>query len=761
MSNNVIIDDLSDNELINKIGADDYKEKTQLILIANIRDSERKNREAKKEYGNGICVKGTLLNVSGFHFLSLTNKKVRSGKNWESSICISPSNNISPLQASTFFHTKTDRTATGSKAGFTYQILTKDGVIKGYISVAWENPFIGKFITRVRISRRVDQLEKCFDELSKSDSREIDSDDAVKGLGYQMEKYFTILYIQDTTISLFIKIDTDELVRNFFDRKRPSISEAHTDFTWENWSRTESVGGNVGTLFKPHNCQNKELCIVDKDTNTSFVHGLSEILEIVQQAEKNDMKLRAHGSKWSLNNIAYNKEYLIDSSQLKYCLVGLSDDAHVTNNYKAKRDRLSFVQCGVMVKDLNEKLQKKNLALSTSGASDGQTLVGAVSTGTHGSAHEVGAMQDYVKGIHLVTGPGKHVFIQREGDHEVITKDFCDWLGGAELINDDEMFYSALVGFGSFGIVHALLIEVEPLYLLKRVVKNLNFSEVKNAICTLDMSGLGLPGDELPFHFEITLNPWYQKDSDKGAFVRTYYKHTYDQVLKNTYLTKDKCDPSGEVAEWLFTHIPDFIESSAIPFFLQGKLEKEYLKPAQDDNKYMRFPGAFFSSDCSDAPTSLDKVSGTSFEISVPFSHIEDALNLILNETEAHVFGAALAFRYVKSSSATLAFTGNFENNTNEKFSDIVVTIEMPGGQNSLSKEAHKAIFKAFDNSDIPHRYHWGQDFPINNKWVIKSYGKAKVNLWMRKRSELLGEKGCKMFSNKLVESIALSEYRQ
>jgi FAD/FMN-containing dehydrogenase len=761
MSNNVIIDDLSDNELINKIGADAYKEKTQHILIANIRDSERKNREAKKEYGNGICVKGTFLNVSGFYFLSLTNKKVGSGKSWENSTCISPSNNISPLQASTFFHTKTDGAATGSKAGFTYQILAEDGVIKGYISVAWENSFNGKFITRVRISRRADQLEKCFDELSKSDSREIDSDEAVKGLGYQIEKCFTILYIQDTTVPLFIKIDTDELVRNYVDRERPSLSEAQADLTWENWSRTESVGGYVGTTFKPHNCQNKDLCIEEKDTNTSFVHGLNEILVIVQLAEKNDMKLRAHGSKWSLNNIAYNKEYLIDSSQLKYCLVGLSDDAHVTNNYKVKRDRLSFVQCGVMVKDLNEKLQKKNLALSTSGASDGQTLVGAVSTGTHGSAHEVGAMQNYVKGIHLVTGPGKHVFIQREGDHEVITKDFCDWLGGAELINNDEMFYSALVGFGSFGIVHALLIEVEPLYLLKRVVKNLNFSEVKGAICTLDMSGLGLPDDELPFHFEVTLNPWNQKDSDKGAFVRTYYKNTYDQVFKDIYLTKDKCDPACGLAAWLFTHTPDCIESKLIPGFLQTALEKEYLKPAQDDNKYMRFPGAFFSSDCSDAPTSPDKASGTSFEISVPFSHIEGALDLILEVTKKHVFGAALAFRYVKSSSATLAFTSNFENDTNDKFSDIVVAIEMPGGQNSLSKDAHKAIFKAFDNSDIPHRYHWGQDFPINKEWVIKSYGEEKVNLWMRKRSELLDEKGCKMFSNKLIESIGLSEYRQ
>ena len=57
---------------------------------------------------------------------------------------------------------------------------------------------------------------------------------------------------------------------------------------------------------------------------------------------------------------------------------------------------LRFVQCGVGVAQLSGLLRHDGLSLKTSGANNGQTLAGAISTGTHGAALDVGAMQDAV-----------------------------------------------------------------------------------------------------------------------------------------------------------------------------------------------------------------------------------------------------------------------------------------------------------------------------------------------------------------------------
>jgi hypothetical protein len=82
--------------------------------------------------------------------------------------------------------------------------------------------------------------------------------------------------------------------------------------------------------------------------------------------------------------------------------------------------------------------------------------------------------------------------------------------------------------------------------------------------------------------------------------------------------------------------------------------------------------------------------------------------------------------------------------------------MEMPGLDNEHSLAAHNAIFAALAKSDIPHSYHWGQGLPINPDWVSKSYGEDKLDSWKQHRIDLLGEKGSRMFVNKLLEDIGL-----
>jgi hypothetical protein len=529
-------------------------------------------------------------------------------------------------------------------------------------------------------------------------------------------------------------------MEEFIMTKKSLITE-EKNVQWKNWHKTKNVGGKVSRIFKPYNKYDDHTA-----PEKAFVPGLAGLQEIIKRAGAANKSVRAYGSRQSLNNIAFNNEYMVDSTELNYCLVGLTDSRHVSPGFEEKRDRLAFVQCGVMVRDLNRKLQILNLALPTSGASDGQRFVAAVSTGTHGSARSAGSMQDYVRGIHLVTSAEECVFIQRESV-PVVTGDFCTWLGRTRLIQDDELFDAALVGLGSFGFVHGLLIETEPKYILKRFIKHYRFDEVKEAICTLDVSGLGLPqGDKLPFHFEVLLNPYRRQKRYKGAIVRGMYRDIF-QTQEGTFEYHNYPKRTNDLIESMGRCYDKPVYSPIdIPLVVQSALRHSF-PPTDPGVLEFGFPGDQFQSRSSGDDTSPILFRTTSIEIAVPLEKVKDAMKIIFDVTKRRKFVAPLAFRYVKSSSAMLAFT---------RYSPVTAVMEMPGLDNSLSRKGHKAIFAALAGSGIPHSYHWGKGLPLNPDWVSKSYGDETIKAWKRRRLELLGEQGCRMFSNKLLETIGL-----
>ena len=93
---------------------------------------------------------------------------------------------------------------------------------------------------------------------------------------------------------------------------------------------------------------------------------------------------------------------MIDTSLLNYHAPIASE--HVLRTSEIPVRHLYFAQCGTSVEELNTDLQAQGLCLRTSGASQGQTICGAFSTGTHGSAINCGGMQDYIVGMHVLVG---------------------------------------------------------------------------------------------------------------------------------------------------------------------------------------------------------------------------------------------------------------------------------------------------------------------------------------------------------------------
>jgi len=525
---------------------------------------------------------------------------------------------------------------------------------------------------------------------------------------------------------------------------------------WKNWHKSLTVGGRVALMLQPTNQFEESDSVPGKE----FLAGLRGLEEIINEARSEGRKIRAFGSRWSLSNVAFTNEYLVDCGQLDFVKIGMPKN-QIVDSYRSRAHRLVFAQSGLMVRSLNEHLHSQRLSLPTSGASDGQRIAGAISTGTHGSSHEVGSMTEFVKGIHVVI-LDKHVFIQRASD-KVVNAEFSSWLDHTEIIDDDELFNAALVNFGAFGLIHALVLEVEPEYNLRRFIGRYDVSQVRNAITDWNFSGLELPkGNEMPFHFECAINPYRLSDGENGAYVRVYYKEaSLESAEVDSIPISDTPDIHTSMgfhssAEELKLHGLHAEEDESNRVGIIGKFVELGLNrsfPTKEPEHPIRIPSKWFTGKHSAKPQTNAPVAGTSIEIGVPFNRVGDAMDLVLNTLGQHPFAAPLAFRYVKKSSATLGFTG---------LSDIVVTMELPGPWGAFvfpkTGLAHKELFRSLKYSDIPHSFHWGQQFPKNAGWVINTYGYEAVSQWKAKRTQLLGDEGVRMFDNEIMSIIGLSQ---
>ncbi|HEY5393339.1 MAG TPA: FAD-linked oxidase, partial [Hanamia sp.] len=163
---------------------------------------------------------------------------------------------------------------------------------------------------------------------------------------------------------------------------------------------------------------------------------------LIQYALDNNIQLRALGNGWSFSQVAVCEGGLVDTKALRltYNLQNsFVAPAYLQNGGSA--GDLFFTECGISILDLDEKLEQDSnpkRSLKASGASNGQTIAGCTSTGTHGAAFNVGAVHDSIVGLHIVVGPDRHVWIEKKSN-PVASDDFINWLG-AEAIKDDDMF---------------------------------------------------------------------------------------------------------------------------------------------------------------------------------------------------------------------------------------------------------------------------------------------------------------------------------
>jgi len=145
---------------------------------------------------------------------------------------------------------------------------------------------------------------------------------------------------------------------------------------------------------------------------------------------------------------------------------------------------LIHVEAGIKVKDLLRDLHVCGLDLPTSGAGGGQSLAGALSTGTHGADFRVPVLGDWVRALHIVSSGGREVWITGAnspfGGPGVATRpDMC---ADAEIIADDTVLNAARVAVGRFGVIYSMVLEVVPAYGLLEVYLQQSWPALRSSL---------------------------------------------------------------------------------------------------------------------------------------------------------------------------------------------------------------------------------------------------------------------------------------
>ena len=233
---------------------------------------------------------------------------------------------------------------------------------------------------------------------------------------------------------------------------------------------------------------------------------LAEIVDIVKRAESENRKVRAVGSGHAFSDIAITGDYLIDTHGLNKVLT-LDTEAL---NEGAKNLTLVDVECGITVADLNAALDRLGLALINMGAHTAQTMVGAISTSTHGSGISLGSTASVVRSVVLVASGGKVYRIEPAGGITDLAR-FKSRHPDIELVQDDDWFNSVVIGLGCMGVVYSVTMDVREKYWLRETRTVSNWTRVK-----ADLSQGDVLRDNR--HYEVLVNP-YEFNGDHTCLI--------------------------------------------------------------------------------------------------------------------------------------------------------------------------------------------------------------------------------------------------
>ncbi|MFC3958064.1 FAD-binding protein [Halovivax cerinus] len=161
---------------------------------------------------------------------------------------------------------------------------------------------------------------------------------------------------------------------------------------------------------------------------------------------------------------------------------------------RSERRHLKRVEAGILLRRLNRYVLHENgLGLKNMGSFDGQTLAGAVNTSTHGTGIDLKAVSDAVRSVEIAVVPesasGDPVVrlyrIEPDEEDAITDREKFEADTGdhrMELIQNDDIFHSVVVGYGCMGVVYGYTLEVRDDYWLREESDLVDWSTLKDQL---------------------------------------------------------------------------------------------------------------------------------------------------------------------------------------------------------------------------------------------------------------------------------------
>ncbi len=429
------------------------------------------------------------------------------------------------------------------------------------------------------------------------------------------------------------------------------------------------------------------------------------------------------------------------------------------------------VKAGTRLQQLTSQiLAPMNLAVANMGSFDGQHVSGVVNTDTHGTGLNLGGFGDMVVSADIFVvvpdeGLKPSVELWRVEPASGQTDPAkADALKGVDrLIQNDDLFYSMVVGYGAFGIAYSYLLQVENFYWLDEVSE---ISTVKG----VHEIWKDARHDKLPALVEDNRHAWVFVNSAWAQVENAkakkgdprYFSEIPVRLLKQNKVSARAIPENiahrlwppmrrrNDLSEWLGkTCLPKhaksgkqagrciansinskFIEDSQPPFFYTGNQSAYYrvLRRTRDNKlSKAKTPGCKWDNTRIDAPP-VPPTLALSIDISVPAWQLPRALDSILSEIQAQTvkLQVPMGIRFTAASkhymaasygrqSAFLELAGIVENKS-ERARDL-----------SSYKRAFTAIGKAMRENIPEARPHLGKHHGLAPDDVLRHYPKAYI----------------------------------
>lgn len=494
--------------------------------------------------------------------------------------------------------------------------------------------------------------------------------------------------------------------------------------------RFKNIHGNYSL---PYQAKVKLFNHPEKKDFAAYNDTTEDIKKLIQLSLLEKTRIRACGSIWSLSKAQYVDGIMVfnvdEDNEPSMKFKGFLNANYLQT--KGDTNEFLFAQCGNTIKDLNAYCTSSDRSLATSGASNGQTIAGAISTGVNGSAINVGCIQDTVVGLHIVKGNGPNDSVYLEpASAPIINQQFADKIN-ATIIRDDDLFHSALVSLGAFGYIHGVMIQTVPLFELHNFIRKVDIADAYQYTQNGKVEGTPMdiatmnPADL--YHLKFYINQYRVENNLRAEII---YKIPSGQKIFGKLLQYGK-DFLLKVVKALATIADDLIPpiiDSRLP--KDGEEEVGTLGEIFGDTTNLR-SGQF---SCALAVNAVD----TERVTQIMLAHFD--------KKGVKKIPALFSYRFVKQSKATLAYT-QFEKNC---------IIGIDGIENTPTLKYLKEITELLQATDIPHTWHWGKQNNMDATFVQKMYG-DQLTTWRMQRATFLSTEVAKAFSSRYLDELGLT----